>query len=115
MVTAEHLPWCPAEAAVKRPRQRKPLAPLLALLAAFALILVAAKLVPWHGQWVTVTGAAMMLCGFTPSIADKWAQKRGRGPLLPQTLRRVLLVVGVVCGFVLLASQGHPGGDCCAG
>jgi|SRR5215467_7397594 len=82
MVTAEHLPWCPAEAAVKRARRWQRVAAILALLATAALLVVVGRLDHWHGRWVIVVGWVMALCGLISAIPEKWAQERGRAPLL---------------------------------
>lgn len=107
-VTAEHLPGCPAEARVKRPRGWR-VAALLALLATGALLAVAGKLDHLHGRWVGVLGWVMVGCAAIPGIAEKWSQERGRGPLLPKWLRVVTLVL-LVYGSALLITQSHGGG-----
>ena len=107
-VTAEHLPGCPAEATVKRPRWWR-VAALLVLLATGALLAVVGKLDHLHGRWVIVAGWVMVGCAAIPGIAEKWSQERGRGPLLPKWLRVVTLVL-LVYGLALLITQSHGGG-----
>jgi DivIVA domain-containing protein len=107
-VTAEHLPGCPAEATVKRPRWWR-VAALLALLATGALLAVVGKLDHLHGRWVGVAGLAMVFCGLIAAGTEKWAQERGRGPLLPKWLRVVMLVL-LVYGVALAITQSHGGG-----
>ena len=67
-VTAEHLPGCPAEATVKRPRRWR-VAALVALLAPGALLAVAGKLDHLHGRWVIVAGWVRVGCAAIPGIA----------------------------------------------
>jgi len=108
-VTAEHLPGCPAEATVKRPRPWLRVPAVLALLATAALLAVAGKLDHLHGRWVGVLGWVMVGCAAIPAIAEKWSEERGRGPLLPKWLRVVTLVL-LVYGFALLITQSGGGG-----
>ncbi len=112
-VTAEHLPGCPAEATVKRPRPWR-VAALLALLASGALLAVVGKLDHWHGRWLIVVGWVMFGCAAIPGIAEKLSVERGRGPLLPRWLRVVTLML-VVYGMALLITQSHGGGSGGAG
>ena len=107
-VTTEHLPGCPAEAAVKRARRWRAAA-LLTLLATGALLAVAGKLDHLHGRWVVAAGWVMVGCGLTLAVVEKTAEDRGRGPLLPKWLRVVTLVL-LVYGFALLITQSHGGG-----
>ena len=107
-VTAEHLPGCPAEATVKRPRWWR-VAALLVLLATGALLAVVGKLDHLHGRWVIVAGWVMVGCGLTLAVVEKTAEERGRGPLLHKWLRVVTLVL-LVYGFALLITQSHGGG-----
>ena len=104
-VTAEHLPGCPAEAPVKRPRRWR-VAAVLALLATASLLVVVGKLDHWHGRWVVVAGWVMVGVAAIPAMAEKWSEERGRGPLLPKWLRVVTLVL-LVYGFALLITQSH--------
>lgn len=106
MVTAEHLPWCPAEAAAKRARRWPQVAAIPALLATGALLAVVGRADHWHGGWLIVAGWVMVQCGLIPAIAEKWAAERERGPLLPKRLRAVLTAVAVY-GFALLITQSH--------
>ena len=107
-VTTEHLPGCPAEAAVKRARRWR-VAALLTLLATGALLAVAGKLDHLHGRWVVAAGWVMVGCGLTLAVVEKTAEERGRGPLLHKWLRVVTLVL-LVYGFALLITQSHGGG-----
>jgi DivIVA domain-containing protein len=107
-VTAEHLPGCPAEAAVNRARRWRGAAGL-ALLATGALLAVVGKVDHLHGRWVIVAGWVMVGCAAILGIAELWSEERGRGPLLPKWLR-VVTVVLLVYGFALLITQSHGGG-----
>ena len=107
-VTTEHLPGCPAEAAVKRARRWR-VAALLTLLATGALLAVAGKLDHLHGRWVVAAGWVMVGCGLTLAVVEKTAEERGRGPLLHKWLRVVTLVL-LAYGFALLITQSHGGG-----
>jgi len=112
-VTAEHLPGCPAEAAVKRARRWR-VAAVLALLATGALLAVVGKLDHLHGRWVVAAGWVIAGCGLTLAVVEKTAEERGRGPLLPKWLRVVTPVL-LVYGFALLITQSHGGGGGGAG
>jgi hypothetical protein len=108
MVTAEHLPWCPAEAAVTRAkrRRRRWIAILLAMLASAILLVVLGKLDHWHGRWVVPVGSAMALGGLLSLAAETWVQDRGRGPWLPKWLL-FAAAAGFLYGFALLITQSH--------